>query len=187
VTEFSGVVLAGGKSKRFGSDKTRFIYQGKTMMQWVLESLQDSSERFIIANQPYDEFNVSVYADVISSQTPLSGIHSALIHAKYDWVAVAACDMPYLTKAYWQVLHSHCKNSQAIVVESHYGLEPLAAFYHKSLVGRLETYLQNEQRAIHVFLQEVELKILSIDFLNIPHNTFTNINSLSDLDKTEKL
>ncbi len=187
MTEFSGVVLAGGKSKRFGSDKARFAYQGKALLQWVLDSLAEANERFIIASQPYEEFNVPVYADVLPNQTPLSGIHSALVHAKHDWVAVAACDMPYLTKAYWQTLHSQCKNCQAVVVKSDYGLEPLAAFYHKSLVSVLETHLQNNQRAIHVFLQEVELKILPMDTLSIPANTFTNINSLSDLGVTENL
>jgi molybdenum cofactor guanylyltransferase len=180
--EFSGVVLAGGKSKRFGSDKAKFVYQGKMMMQWVLDSFENSSERFIITNQPYTEFNIPVYPDIIQSQTPLSGIHSALVHAKHDWVAIAACDMPFLTKVYWQTLGSYCKNTQAVVVESEHGLEPLAAFYQRSLLASTEHSLQQNQKAIHVFLQSSDATILQASDLNLPDNTFSNINRLEDVD-----
>jgi molybdenum cofactor guanylyltransferase len=181
VTKFSSAVLAGGKSKRFGSDKARFVYKDKTLMQWVINSFETATECFIIANQNYEEFGLPVYADIISSPTPLSGIHSALVHAKYDWVAVAACDMPFLTRAFWQTLQAQCNNTNAVVVESDYGLEPLAAFYHRDLAPRIETNLQQNQKAIHVFLRGVDTKILKATELNLSANTFHNINRLEDV------
>jgi molybdenum cofactor guanylyltransferase len=180
--EFSGAVLAGGKAKRFGSDKARFIYKGQAMMQWVLDSLEHSDQRFIIANQPYKEFNLPVYSDIIQSQTPLSGIHSALVHAKHNWVAVAACDMPFLTKDYWQVLLRYCgKKARAVVVESDVGLEPLAAFYHRSLIRPIEIALDQEQKAVHLLLQNIDKAVLKATELNLPSNTFFNINRLEDV------
>jgi molybdenum cofactor guanylyltransferase len=181
---FSGVVLAGGKSRRFGSDKARFVYEGKAMMQWVLDSFGLASERFIVANEPYDEFNVPVYADVISSPTPLSGIHSALVHAKHDWVAVAACDMPYLTTGYWQTLQSYCHDTKAVVVESSFGLEPLAAFYHRNLIQAIEAALKQEQKAVHLFLQTIDKTVLKAEALNLQSNTFLNINQLEDVPES---
>jgi molybdenum cofactor guanylyltransferase len=179
--KFSGVVLAGGKSVRFGSDKARYVYQGKPMMQWVLDSLEGASERFIIANQAYDEFELPVYTDVISSPTPLSGIHSALVHAKHDWVAIAACDMPFVTKGYWSLLYKQCQDTRAVVVESKTGLEPLAAFYHKELQHEIEKQLQQDQRAAHLFLQSIDAKVLEASSLKVPTNTFDNINRLEDI------
>jgi molybdenum cofactor guanylyltransferase len=181
---FSGVVLAGGKSRRFGSDKARFLYRGKPMMQWVLESLELASERFIVANAPYAEFNVPLYADVISSPTPLSGIHSALVHAKHDWVAIAACDMPYLTTDYWQTLQGYCQDTKAVVIESNFGLEPLAAFYHRSLIQAIEAALKQEQKAVHLFLQTIDKTVLKAEALNLQSNTFLNINRLEDVPES---
>jgi molybdenum cofactor guanylyltransferase len=178
---FTGVVLAGGRSKRFGSDKARFVYNHKTMMQWVLDSFELANERFIVANQPYDEFNVPVYADVISSHTPLSGIHSALVHAKHDWVAVAACDMPYLTTHYWQILQKYCHDTKAVVVESYFGLEPLAAFYHRSLIQAISIALDREQKAVHLFLESTAKTVIRAEELKLPNNTFLNINRLEDV------
>jgi molybdenum cofactor guanylyltransferase len=182
VTEFSGIVLAGGKSSRFGSDKARFLYQGKPIMQWVLDSFEQADERFIVANQPYNEFKLPVYADIIQSQTPLSGIHSALVHAKYDWIGVAACDMPFLTTGYWKRLKIYCTNTQAVVIESEVGLEPLAAFYHKDLLPEIEACLQKNQKAIHVFLQSINTTVLKASELAVPVNTFYNINRLEDVE-----
>jgi molybdenum cofactor guanylyltransferase len=180
--KFSGVVLAGGKSKRFGSDKARFIYEGKAMMQWVLDSLETASKRFIVANQSYDDFNLPVYPDVIPNQTPLSGIHSALFHTKHDWVAIAACDMPFLTKDYWQILQRYCKEeTRAVVVENDDSLEPLAAFYHRSLLQNIEANLQQNQKAIHIFIQNINATILSAKDLDLPAHTFHNINRLEDI------
>lgn len=150
-------------------------------MQWVLDSLGQASERFIVANQPYDEFGVPVYADIISSQTPLSGIHSALVHAKHDWVAIAACDMPFLSKEYWSQLQQHCQDKQAVVVESEVGLEPLAALYHRNLQEDIEAHLKQNQKAVHHFLQSIAAKILKANTLNVPANTFDNINRLEDI------
>jgi molybdenum cofactor guanylyltransferase len=152
------------------------------MMQWVLDSFEAASERFTVANQPYDEFNVPVYADVVSSPTPLSGIHSALVHARHDWVAVAACDMPYLTAQYWQTLQAYCHDTKAVVVESGFGLEPLAAFYHRSLVRAIENALGQEQKAVHLFLESIDKTVLNAEALTLPSNTFVNINQLEDVN-----
>jgi molybdenum cofactor guanylyltransferase len=177
---FSGVVLAGGKSSRFGSDKARFVYQGKPMTQWVLESFVEADERFIVTNQSYT-FNVPVYPDLLLNQTPLSGIHSALVHAKNDWVAVAACDMPFLTPAYWELLLPFCQNTKAVVVENQAKLEPLAAFYHKTLNSVIENRLQQNQKAVYAFLQTIQVRVLNVNDLDVSPRTFHNINSLEDI------
>lgn len=155
------------------------------MMQWVLESLEEAQERFIVANQPYGDFNLPLYPDILPSQTPLSGIHSALAHAKHDWVAIAACDMPFLTKAYWQTLLPYCKNTSAVVVESEVGLEPLAALYHKDLHREIEIRLRHNQKAIHVFLQSIDATILAVNALNVSARTFDNINRLEDIVRVQ--
>lgn len=151
------------------------------MMQWVLNSFENASERFIVANQAYDEFRFPVYTDIILDATPLSGIHSALVHAKHDWVAIAACDMPFLTKEYWSELQGHCQDTRAVVVESEVGLEPLAAFYHRDLRYDIERQLQQNQKSVRLFLQSTDTKILNVSSLNVPAHTFDNINRQGDI------
>ena len=181
---FSGAVLAGGRSRRFGRDKARFVLDGKPLLARVLESLADAEQTFIVANQDYSEFGMPVVEDLSNLQTPLSGLHSALVHATCDWVAVAACDLPYLTPEYWAALNAQRGGVRAAVVRRGGRLEPLAALYHRSLADRVFSRLQQDELAVHSFVQALaptETCILPWENLDLPEQTLTNVNTRSDL------
>ncbi|WP_117238395.1 molybdenum cofactor guanylyltransferase [Thermus sediminis] len=142
---YSGAVLAGGASRRFGEDKALFAYRGRPLLAWVLESLSGAGERFIVANRPYEGFSVPVYPDLLPGADSLSGLHSALFHAHFPWVAVAACDLPFLTRSYWDFLYEKALASPYPVVvarakEGH--LEPLAALYHRDCLPQVERQIR---------------------------------------------
>jgi len=138
---YSGAVLAGGASRRFGEDKALFLYRGKPLLLWVLESLGGAAERFLVANRPYEGFGVPVYPDLLPGADSLSGLHSALVHARFPWVAVAATDLPFLTRAYWDFLYEKALASPHPVVAVHGPEghpEPLMALYHKDCLPQVE-------------------------------------------------
>lgn len=142
---YSGAVLAGGASGRFGEDKALFVYRGKPLLLWVLESLRGAEERFIVANRPYVGFGVPVYPDLLPGADSLSGLHSALAHARFPWVAVAATDLPFLTRGFWDFLYEQARASPYPVVavyspEGH--LEPLMALYHKDCLPQVERQIR---------------------------------------------
>jgi molybdopterin-guanine dinucleotide biosynthesis protein A len=142
---YTGAVLAGGYSRRFGQDKALFPYRGKPLLAWVLESLSGAGERFVVANRPYEGFGVPVYPDLLPGADSLSGLHSALVHARFPWVAVAATDLPFLTPAYWAFLHEKALASPypVVVVHNPEGhLEPLMAFYHKECLPQVERQIR---------------------------------------------
>ncbi len=174
---FSGAVLAGGRSQRFGSDKARFVLDGKPLLTRVLESLAAASERFVVADRDYSDFGPPVYADVLPAQTPLSGVHTALSRAAEDWVAVVACDLPYLTPAYWARLARHRAGVQAVVVRRGGRLEPLAAFYHRDLAPEAGRRLQRGDWAVYGFVESAHTRILDFADLDLPPHTLTNLNT----------
>ena len=177
--KFSGAVLAGGRSSRFGQDKASYLYQGKPLAVWALESFTAASERFVVSSRPYN-FNVPVYPDLYPGSS-LGGLHAALTYAKHDWVALAACDMPFLTPDYWQQLLAHTENVHAVVVSGPEGKrEPLAALYHKSLLPLAETQLKNSQLKIQTFIQKADARILPYGGLELEPKTFFNANYLAD-------
>ena len=132
---YSGVVLAGGRSSRFGRDKALHVHRGKPLLQWALDSLTGAGERMVIADRDYPNFEVSVRPDLISGGSSLSGLHAALSYARHDWVALAACDMPFLTPAYWEQLWAR-RGAEPLVIATNQegGPEPLAALYHRALL-----------------------------------------------------
>ena len=178
--KFSGAVLAGGRSSRFGQDKASYLYGGKPLAVWALESFTAASERFVVSSRPYT-FGVPVYGDLYPGSS-LGGLHAALTYAKHDWVALAACDMPFLTPDYWQQLLVHTENVHAVVVSGPEGRpQPLAAVYHKSLLPFAETQLKSGYLKIQTFIQQADARILPCEALELDPKTFFNANYLADL------
>ncbi len=177
---FSGAVLAGGRSSRFGRDKAGYIYRGKPLALWALESLAAADERFLVANRPYD-FGVPVYPDFYPGSS-LGGLHAALSHARHDWLALAACDMPFLTPAYWRKLLSERGEVQAVVVLGPQGRpEPLAALYHKSLLPLAEKQLEAAELKIQRLVREARARTLPFHELGLDERALNNANRLTDL------
>lgn len=189
VLPISGVVLAGGRSRRFGQDKAKYLYKNKRMLDWSLESLAKTSERFIIANQPY-ETSFQIHNDIRTncSETgcgPLGGLYTALEHANHDWVALAACDMPNLTPEYWQLLFEQTHSSKyAVVIQSTDNrIQTLAALYNTALLPMIETHLNKNKLALQSLAEY--FNVIKINDLSqneaLSDELFLNFNYLEDV------
>ena len=177
---YSAAILAGGQSRRFGSDKALYFYKEKVLISWVIDSLVDVEDKYIVANTVYSEFDLKVYLDLISSYGPLSGIYTGLSYAKNDWLAVAACDMPLLTSDYWQSLYKHASDCQAVVIRTRLGLEPLAAFYHRSTLQLIKSQIEKQDYSVQKLLPKLDLKTIDISWINQDPKVLSNFNYLKD-------
>ena len=164
--QWSGAILAGGLSSRFGQDKAQYVYRGKPLIAWVMDSLTEASESFVVSNYTYPGLG-RVYPDLRRGGDTLSGLHSALVHAKQNWVAVAACDQPFLSRDYWRFMLGCIRpGAQAVVAASEGFFEPLGGLYHKTLepevLRRLEAGELKMQALLHsiphVVLDKTELE-----------------------------
>jgi len=185
--EFSGAVLAGGQSRRFGQDKALYPYRGKPLLAWVLEGLAEASERFVVANRPYP-IDALVYPDLWPGGGTMSGLHTALAQACHPWVAVAACDQPFLSRAYWRYLREHIQPGCLVVMaESKAGPEPLGALYHKSLEPLVLERLQGAHLKIQALLETLPSVRLPVAELTprFGEHLLANLNTLSELEALE--
>ncbi|ADI13717.1 molybdenum cofactor guanylyltransferase [Truepera radiovictrix] len=180
---FSGAVLAGGRSSRFGSDKARYRYRGKTLLERALASLSGADERFVVSGRPY-AVGVPVYPDVIAGGGPLSGLHAALLYATRDWVALAACDLPHLTPTYWSLLWAERAGAEVVVVRSAAGrLEPLAALYHRALLPTVTEQLEAGEGRMHALVARVNAREVPWERVRaaVGAQVLLNANTPSDL------
>src|SRR3989338_7683808 len=99
ISDITGVVLAGGKSLRFGQNKAFALLQGVTLIERVLNVMKTLfDDLLIVTNNPgdYSSFDVPVVSDLEPDKGPLGGIVTALHYSERDRIFVAACDMPLL-------------------------------------------------------------------------------------------
>lgn len=171
--KWSAAILAGGKSSRFGQNKALYIYRDKPLIQWVIESLTAASEKFVIANQPLD-LPLPIYVDIKPHFGSLSGIHAALSYAKYDWVAIAACDMPFLTPDHWHYLLQHTEHNQIVMPQNQEGsTEPLAALYHRNILPIIEAQIERQDFKLTHLCNHAACTKLS--WSELPNNDATNL------------
>ena len=137
----TGAVLAGGRSRRFGSDKAYYRWRGRPLYAHALFALSEAKERFLVAPRNYP---VPTRPDLFPNEGPLGGLVSALAAAGSELVAVAPVDAPGLCPAFWRFLFSELGSAPAVVVEG----EPLIGVWRRSLFPfALKLFLSGERRA----------------------------------------
>ncbi len=150
------VILAGGKSSRFGSDKAAAILRGRTLLQWVVSALEPICDRFVIVTAVGQEFPLleserpwSAAHDRYEGKGPLAGLVTGFAAVETDLAFAISCDAPLVRPELVQLLMGSAGAADVVcpLVEMH--LQPLVALY------RVETCLP-------VFREAVEADRLKI-------------------------
>lgn len=187
----SGVILAGGRSSRFGGENKAFLeLGGRPLIQPVISLLQKIfQETMIVTNAPlqYLQWDVALFTDIFSIKSSLTGIHTALFYAGTDYVFVAACDTPFIRESVVDVVLSAIEpGAAAVMPETPSGVEPLFAVYSKKALPLVERHVRQEKLKIQqVFRNQKVIKIPPDRIMEADPEleTFFNINTTSDLEK----
>ncbi|MEJ2698669.1 MAG: formate dehydrogenase accessory sulfurtransferase FdhD [Desulfuromonadales bacterium] len=161
ISGITGVILAGGESRRMGSDKSLLPIQGARFIDHVYDRMEELfDEVFIVTNSPefYREISCRKVPDIYPSKGSLTGIHSGLCHAGQEKVFVAACDMPFLSA---ETIRRLClekeEGDDVVVPRSGRGVEPLHALYDKRCLPAIETVLSAGEKRIVSFFPQVRV------------------------------
>lgn len=191
--KISGVILAGGKNRRFGGiTKANIVIEGKTIISRIVSVIGEIFNDVIIVTNKPEEFreftHFKIVADQILNAGPLGGIHSALKSTSEDAIFVFAGDMPFPDKTIIADLINEFENGRydIIVPRIDTDIEPLHALYRKSIVEDLERFLsERKSKAVHDFLKETNVGYFQIAQTEKSRLAFTNINSPEDLAKID--
>ncbi len=145
-----GLILAGGKSSRMGTDKALINYHGRPQQELLFDLAQDFCEHTFISLREDQQDDLPEKYKVILDQNeypgPLNGILSA--HKKFPEAAwlVIACDLPLLNKETLNLLvkgrNAH-KDATALATRASGLPEPLAAIWEPKGLQGVKEYLKN--------------------------------------------
>ena len=94
-----GLVLAGGKSSRFGEDKALAAYEGTNLLERAVGLLDQMNLRPVVVTRDgaaYSFLSCTVIPDKVPDKGPLGGIYTAMsVFKGTDFLAIT-CDMPLL-------------------------------------------------------------------------------------------
>lgn len=183
--DITGIVLAGGKSSRMGSDKSLLSWKGITLIERAIQLLKPLCSKVIISsnNFVYDFTGCETWHDEISIQAAVIGIYSCLKRSATEVNIVLSCDMPFVSTELLKHLLG-CSATHAVVVPVHEGfVEPLCGIYKKSIITGLEGYIANDEYSLHRFIESSVHQYVEIDEkLSFYHSRlFLNVNTPDDL------
>ena len=156
-------ILAGGKSRRFGSDKAIFEFEGKPLVLHVADGVSALSETLtVVAESPdkYSSLGLHTIADITPHQGPLGGLKTALTHRLEnhgDGIAVLiACDFVKLDPKWIEVLVNAIGTQNQCAVFCNEYLQPFPGIYHTSLLPAIDQQLESEDHSLQRLLKTVE-------------------------------
>lgn len=186
-----GIILAGGRSRRFGSPKAFATYKGKSFIEHAYEALVPNVDQVITVShsdfhQSFESIgNHIVIKDQLEVQEkgPLAGIYSAMDEVKADWYVVLPCDTPLINALIIKkMLEYKDAKYQALLPIISEKLQPLIAVYHHSSKEIAKAQLDQNQLQMTTFCKHLDSKYLSEKQLNASGKEFYNINTIHELD-----
>lgn len=156
----TGVILAGGESRRMGCDKSLLPLDGARFIERIHRQMAELFEEVIIVtNSPglYAELPCRKVPDIYPVKGSLAGIHSGLCHARHERAFVVACDMPHLSAEVIRRLCADPARGEVVIPNSGRGVEPLHALYARSCLPAIEASLDAGEKRIVSFFPQVRV------------------------------
>jgi len=190
--DIEAFILAGGASRRMGTDKSQLLLENEPLIQRVKKTLAAVVSRVSIVGRPHNN-DPNAVPDVYPQWGALGGIHGALAACNSDWAIVTACDLPFITSELLQLLISLRNDHHAVVPIQADGLpQPLCALYRTNpcLQSAAELIEAGRRRPLDL-IEVVHTRWVSyseLEHLQHSANFFLNINTPEDYyEATQKV
>ena len=187
-----GVVLAGGKSQRFGQDKSQVKLQDKLLIDYILSEIIDEfNETLIVANEKINFMssnNISITKDFKSGLGPLGGVLTAMKwikenNKKYKWISTFPSDTPFFKKKELKFFYENINinKSKLFFIKSKETRHNIFGLWSLDLMDQLEKDLSRGERKVEVWANSIGVSTVNIDYKK--PDPFFNINTKEDLKK----
>lgn len=189
-------IQAGGESRRMGSDKALLPFLGQPLILRPLNRLATLADEVLVtSNHPesYRFLGLTPASDRLPGTGALGGLFTALSAAKYPYVAVVACDMPFASREIFAIELALLQEtgSDAVIPRTEAGTEPFHAIYRReSCLPYLQAALEEGKRRVDAWFSRVTIRYLGEEQLlqaDPEQLAFLNINTPEELVEAEKI
>lgn len=150
-------ILAGGQSRRFGSDKATVMVDGTRLIDRVATVLRPQADALLVCGREDPSFTcLPDWPE--PGLGPLGGLNAALRHARaegFDAVLSASCDVPNLPENLRALLAG---DSAACAAE-----QPVVGWWPVAVSGELDGFLHEGGRALYRFVDHVGARKVAFD------------------------
>lgn len=185
-------ILAGGQSRRMGTNKSFVQLDGKPIIQHVIERIQTLRlPTILITNTPeaYAPFQLPIYTDVLPGNGSLGGIYTALSYSTTPYTLCVGCDMPLLQPDLLQYLIDKAPGHDIVVPIVGTRPENLCAVYSQNISPIMRQQIEMEQLKIgllHAKVRVAKIEETALKTIDPHMHSFMNVNTPDDLAKVQQ-
>ena len=188
--EVTGVLLAGGKSRRMGEDKRYLLVGEQTLLERGLGVLRSMFHEVLVViaqdSAPLD-IEARVVHDLVPDCGSLGGIYTGLTQATSPYIFAVACDMPFLNQAVITQFTNRRDTADIVMARLTTRLHPMHALYGKGCLPAMEQMIVARQLKIQELVSHASLRVQYVteaDLLSIDPSwrSFYNVNTPEDLE-----
>jgi molybdopterin-guanine dinucleotide biosynthesis protein A len=183
----TGLILLGGKSSRYGSNKALVEIDGVRLVDRVAGVMKSIFHRLILVTNTPEEYaylQIPMVEDLIKGLGPMGGVYTGLMTLSDELGFFVACDMPFLSESLIRHMVDVRDDFDAVVPRMDWMLEPLHALYSKKCLSVIQEAIEQHQHQIVKclagmrvrYVDEKELRSWDPDL-----RSFFNINKPQDL------
>ena len=192
-----GVILAGGKSSRFGSNKSLSKLENNKLIEHVINKIDKYfPEILAVSNDSglkIENKKIKIIKDCIKGYLgPLVGVLSAMKYAnsfenKFKWIITFPCDTPFFEKLIVEQMIEKATSPKEKIyfVKDKKQRHNIFGLWSTSLEKVLEEDLNNNFRKVDLWADKIGCNFIEKDIQN--ENEFLNINTKKDLEMAEKI
>jgi len=191
-----GTVLAGGKSQRFGEDKSQANLANKLLINHMLSEIIDQFNEILIVSNNSIKFDksekITIIEDYKKGLGPLGGVLSAMKWNKtnkkgYKWIATFPVDTPFFKREILKdfIQRINLQESDLFFIKSNNTRHNIFGLWSVNLLEKLEKDLDQGERKVELWANNTGVKIINMEFSN--SDPFFNINTKKDLEKAKKI
>jgi len=182
--EATALVLAGGRSRRMGRDKSMLPWGDSTLLDHAVTIASHAASDVIIVLARPGEAPVGaarVAVDEPVDVGPIGALHGGLRAARHDRCVTCPCDAPFVTADLLQELLVRLDGHSVAAPVSSHGVEPLCAAWNANVAPHVERYIDGGGRSLRGLIESLpDVLLIPIDELESLADTpdpFANLNT----------
>lgn len=194
----AAIILAGGRSSRFGSSKASALFLGRTMLDWVIAAASEVASEIIVVASPDSSMLEAAPSRVVVNLVrdpepfpgPLAGAVTGLQTTEHEYAFMLSCDAPLVQPALLSQLAHEVDGHDAAIPHVADRPQPLVALYRVApALTAFRTTLQRGERSLIRALDDLDANFVPEATLRHADRhllSFHNINTPAELAALER-
>ena len=189
----TGVILAGGSSKRYGKNKAFLKIGNARLIDSIIQEMKTIFKRVILITnekKKYKYLKIPMFEDRVKGLGPLGGIYTGLMSMSDQAGFFVACDMPRINRQLVRYMVDIMGNHRAVVPAVADKIEPLHAIYSRSCLKPIRSLIDSQRHQVRLFYDSIPVRYVKEDEIRkfcCPSRAFLNINTPDEFAKIQSL